>query len=210
MCPGLEWITVSYFYPLVDFQVTQLAKFIRRSVVPKMSPFRPTTVRLLDDSVIIKNSHPNNSNTDPTMTYISFKGTDRQVPHIAQVLKQSSAILSTVNFLAFISECSQIEASNDVEWLLLFLPFSAALTLHVSRDLAGHLALALEDIPAEMVSEVLPSLRLIFLEGQPKSSLKKFLAARRLSGRPVIMVDENLVLDEIAEYFDLVPADLAK
>jgi hypothetical protein len=100
-CPELEWIDVSYFYPLVDFQVTQLAKFIRRSVGPKISPFRPTTIRLLDDSVIIKNSHPNLSDTDwdPTATCISFKGTGRQVPHIAQVLMQSSAILSTVPFL---------------------------------------------------------------------------------------------------------------
>jgi hypothetical protein len=206
-CPELEWIDVSYFYPLVDFQVTQLAKFIRRSVGPKISPFRPTTIRLLDDSVIIKNSHPNLSDTDwdPTATCISFKGTGRQVPHISQVLMQSSAILSTVPFLVFISECSQLVATNGVEWLLLFLPFSAAQTLHASKELARHLALALEDLPAEMVSEVLPSLRLIFLEGQQKSSLKKFLAARRLSGRPVMMVDENPVLDEIAECFNLKP-----
>jgi hypothetical protein len=205
-CPKLEWINVSYFYPLVDFQVTQLAKFIRRSLTagPNASPFRPTTIRLLNDSIIINmysRTNPQNGGYDPAMTNISFKGTDRQVSHIAEVLKKSYAILSTVAYLTLISECGQIEATNDVDWLHLILPFSAVQTLHVSRELAGPLALALEGIPAEMVSDAFPSLRLISLEGQPTSSLKKFIAARRLSARPVIMVGETLVPDELIEYF---------
>ena len=75
----------------------------------------------------------------------------------------------------------QFKGEDDVDWLHLLHPFSAVQTLHVSWELAGHVALALEDIPAEIVTEVLPSLCLTYLEGHSESSLGKFVAARELS-----------------------------
>lgn len=41
----------------------------------------------------------------------------------------------------------------------------------------------LEDVVIEMVAEVLPSLALIYLEGQPTLSFETFSAIRQLSGR---------------------------
>jgi hypothetical protein len=69
-------------------------------------------------------------------------------------------------------------------------------TLRICRSLAGRVALALEtlaleDITGEMVSEVMPSLELICLEGQPASSVEKFIAARQLSDRPVTVIGLN-------------------
>ena len=52
--------------------------------------------------------------------------------------------------------------------------------LHVSKELAGHVTLALEDIEGEMVDEVLPSLDLIRVVGQLASSVEKFITARQL------------------------------
>ena len=65
-------------------------------------------------------------------------------------------------------------------------------TLHVSPGLAEHVARALE----HMVAEVFPSLDLIFLEGQPASSVEKFLAARKFSGRPVTVVGTEREFNE--------------
>ena len=64
--------------------------------------------------------------------------------------------------------------------------------LHVSEELAGHVALVLEGITWEMVAGVLPKLDLICLESQPASSVEKFVAARRLSGCPVTVIDTEL------------------
>ena len=93
--------------------------------------------------------------------------------------------------MAFSEEDHQIEGT-DVEWVHLLRQFSTARTLHVSWGLASHIALALEVIAEEVTvadSEGLPSLDLIYLEGQPAASVKKFVYARRLSGRPVTVVD---------------------
>ena len=73
---------------------------------------------------------------------------------------------------------SQLEGTDIGEWLHLLHRFSTVQTLYVSRTLAWHVALALEDIAA--VTEVLPSLNLRCLEGQPASSVGKFVAARQL------------------------------
>ena len=54
--------------------------------------------------------------------------------------------------------------------------------------LSGRVALAMEDVTAGMVTEALPSLTLVHLEGRPASSLQKFVAARQLSGRPVTVI----------------------
>ena len=58
----------------------------------------------------------------------------------------------------------------------------------VSRKLAGRVAFVLEDIPGGMVAEVVP-LELVRLVGRQASSVNKFVAARHLSDRPVIVVD---------------------
>ncbi len=47
-----------------------------------------------------------------------------------------------------------------------------------------------------MVTEVLPSLDLIHLGGQPASSAERFVAARRLSDRPVTVINTITEFDE--------------
>lgn len=82
---------------------------------------------------------------------------------------------------------------GDVEWLPLLHQFPNVRTLHVSEELAGHVALVLEDTTDETV---LPSLDLICLADEPVSSATKFVAARRLSGRPVTVVDTETEFDK--------------
>ncbi len=130
---------------------------------------------------------------------IPCEGIDWQVSQIAQVLSQYSAILSNVVHLELKTkpeEDRQLEGTDDVEWLHLFRQFSAVQTLYVSWKLAGHVSLALEDITGGMVAEVLPSLDFIFLEDHPASSIEEFVASRRLSDRPVTVVDTETEFDE--------------
>ena len=211
-CPELEYIAVFYTNPVVDFQVAPLAKFLDRSVGPEMSPRRPTEVRLDNGSVAIKMYRdPNHPNEDlkPTTITIFYCWTDRQSSHIARVLDRFSAILSTVAHLSLVSTDLPLGGADDVDCLHLLLPFSATRTLHVSSELARHVAPALEDIPAERITKVLPSLCLTYFEG-PKSSLEKFVAARGLSDRPVLVAGGKLEYDEILEYFVTEPEGVTK
>ena len=74
-------------------------------------------------------------------------------------------------------------------------------TLHVSRILAWEVASALEDIPAERVTKVLPSLCLAYLERYPGSFLEmeKFVAARKLSDSPVEVVYDRIDYTKILD-----------
>ncbi|KAH9012101.1 hypothetical protein EDB85DRAFT_1038066 [Lactarius pseudohatsudake] len=80
---------------------------------------------------------------------------------------------------------------DDTEWLDLLRPFIAVETLHVSGKLAGHVAHGLEGVTGDMVVEILPSLYSLSLEDEPLTSVERFVEVRRLSGRPVTIVNES-------------------
>ena len=75
-------------------------------------------------------------------------------------------------------------------WLDLLHPFTAVKNLYISEDFVPHLASALQEIVGERVTEVLPALKSLFLEGTlpPGPILKaigQFVVARHLSGHPI-------------------------
>ena len=194
--PQIDRVLIVYFNQLVDFQVAQLPKFIERSFF-KMTLFKHAQVTLSSDRVSFdmcrhefRHDEDHSTPCQPSVKIvISCRGIDWQVWHMAQVLTHFSATLSNVIRLKL--ECpdrkyTQLECS---EWLLLLRQFSAVQTLHASRKLAKHVSLALEDIPQETVTEVLPSLNSIALQGQRASSVENFITARQLFGHPVTVID---------------------
>ena len=203
--PQLDRIYIDYLNQIVDLQVAQLSKFIDRSVGPELTQFRHAQIGFISGwSTFTMYRHANQPSSDrySATTVISCKGIDWQVFHMAQVLSQFSAILSNVVHLdleAALEEDHQIE--DDVEWLHLLHQFSTVKVLRVAHELAGHVALALEDITEETVAEALPSLDLIYLEGQKASSIEKFVAVRQLNGRPVIVIDTETEFDERFESY---------
>lgn len=189
----LDRILIVYLNQLIDFQVAQLSNFIERSF-SKMTPFKHAQVTFSGDEVSFdmcrhEFRHDENHPTPcqpPAQIVIPCRGIDYQVSHIAQVVSHFSATLSNIVRLKL--ECSDRKYAQleHAEWLLLLRQFSAVQTLHASRKLVS---LALEDVPQEMVAEVLPSLNLIDFHGQRASSLESFISARQLSGRSVTVVD---------------------
>jgi len=137
---------------------------------------------------------PQGRQNGPVSTSILCEGISGQVLFMAQVFSQPSAILSRVAHLK-LSQDLDVDG-HHAGWLHLFCQFFSVQTLHIAHELAGHVALALEEVTGEMVSEVLPALDLIFLVGQPVSSIDEFIAARRLSGHPVTIVDTEMEFDK--------------
>jgi len=192
--PQLDGISIHYLDQFVDLQAAQVSEFIGRSLGPKLTLVRHAEVTFFSNSVVFEICrHGIRPIPDwcPAATMISCDGIDGQVSQMAQVLSQYSATLSNVVHLQLKVEPEgdhELEGTDAVEWLHLFHQFSAVQMLDVSWELAGNVALALEDVTGEMVAEVLPSLDYIFLEDQPASSVEEFVAARRLSDRPVTVV----------------------
>ncbi len=208
--PQLNRIYIDYLNQFVDFQVAQLSKFIDRSVGPKLTLLRHAQVTFSCGEVSFNMYRQLDHQTWDYLarTIVSCEGIDWQVSHMTQVLSHFSATLSTVVHLKLeiplevpLKESRQLEGTDDAEWPLLLHQFSSVQTLHVSQDLVGHIALVLEDTPREMVAEMLPSLDLICLSGQPASSVEKFVAARQLSGHPVTVIDTETEFDERLESY---------
>ena len=127
--------------------------------------------------------------------HISCEGIDLPVSYIAQSFRQFSATLSNVVHLKLeVGPMGNdyLEITDDLEWLHLLCQFSSVQFLYVSQDLTRRIAFALEDINVEMAAEVLPSLDLVYLEGQLASSVEKFVAARQISDRPVTVIDAKV------------------
>ena len=204
--PQLNQIVIAYLNQVIDFQVVQFSNFIDRTVGPEIARFRHAQFSFSYGTVAFTMyPHANHSPWDrrPVTTIISCNETDWQVSHITQVLSHVSAKLSNVVHLKLKVEpyTGRLKGTEDVEWLHLLQQFSALQTLHVSPELAGHVALALEGIEGETVDDVLLSLNLIRIVDQPASSIKKFIAARQLSGRPVTVIDTEAEFDEKVESY---------
>ncbi|KAI9435967.1 hypothetical protein H4582DRAFT_1966508 [Lactarius indigo] len=201
--PQLNQIHIKHVEPRLDFQVARLFEFLDRSEDPEMTLLRHAYVNFSYRWVTFgmyarPESHPEWGRVS---ALIYCQGIESQVSRIAQVFSQPSAMLSGVVHL----KLSRPRAKADIranEWQYLLRQFSAVRTLRVCRGFAEHVALALEDVTAEMVPEVLPVVDLIYLGGQPVSSVEKFLAARRLSGHPVTIVDTEAEFDERVKSYD--------
>ncbi|KAH9037531.1 hypothetical protein EDB84DRAFT_1675637 [Lactarius hengduanensis] len=204
--PQLNEISAVYLNQVVDFQVAEFPNFVDRSVGPKTALCKHAQFSLFPGGVAFTlGPHANRSPWDlrPVRTIISCQGIGWEVPHVAQVVSQISAIQTNVVHLKFAEfmGCLFGGAGDDVAWVHLLRQFSAVQTLHVSQGFAEHVALALEDIAGETVDEVLLSLDLIYLVDQPTSSIEKFVAARRLSGRPVTVIETETEFDERLESY---------
>jgi hypothetical protein len=81
---------------------------------------------------------------------------------------------------------------SDSQWPLLLNPFVSVKSLYLSEWLAPFIASALEVLPGERVTELLPALDNLFLKGLGSSgsveeSIESFVGMRQLSGHPVII-----------------------
>ena len=85
---------------------------------------------------------------------------------------------------------------DNIGWLRLLSPFSSVRTLFVPNRYAGHVAQALEGTAGMIATEMLPALDVLYLKGEPVSSVDKFIAFRRDSGRPVIFINTEPNLKE--------------
>jgi hypothetical protein len=188
--PRLNEIHLRYSSQLVDFQVAQLFQFLDRSEDPKLALIRRAQVNFLRPRVIFDMYPHPDSNPACVSSLFDCKVLGKQILHLAQVFGQPSAIVSGVVHLKLSLNHPHADR-HDNAWLRLFRQCSAIRALHVSGKFAGHIALALDGVAAEVVAEVLPALDLIYIVGQPVSCVEKFLAARRLSAHPVTIVERE-------------------
>src|SRR6266702_1091356 len=194
--PRLRCFKVTYFNQL-DFRVPQLSQFIGRAENFELARFRHARIRFNVSNVNIKLESEQGEHRIGRFTLrILSEGLDWQVSHLAQILGQSPALVSNVGHLSIDEDELQPgwqDDMDDTDWLEILRPFTAVEMLRGSEQLAGHIALALDNVSGEMVTEVLPALNALELDDQMVRSVEQFIAVRRFSGHPVTFID---VLDD--------------
>ena len=196
--PQLEEMDITFFHQ-INFDCPQLAQFITRS--PILRPRDEAHVQFNDyfASVALL-PQPR------TITIgISCGEPVRQLSSVAQVCNSSFPSISTVKDLYIDYEYSPQVWNNDaIEnalWLQLLLPFSMVKNLYLSKEFGLGIAAALRELIGGRITEVLPRLQNIFVEGLEPSgpfqeNIGHFAAARQLSDHPItISVWDRLVSD---------------
>jgi hypothetical protein len=89
---------------------------------------------------------------------------------------------------------------ENIQWLDLFHPFTGLKDLRLDKRLVPQYALALRELAGERVAEVLPALQNLFIEelepsGTIREALDQFVAARQLSGLPVLVHSWDALVD---------------
>jgi len=85
-----------------------------------------------------------------------------------------------------------VKEVEDTQWMELLRPFIAVKDLALDEAFVLSVASALQELVGEQVTEILPALQTISLEGFQSldpvpDGIAKFIAARELAGRPVIV-----------------------
>ena len=185
--PRLAFIRITYFNQLI-FQVPQLFGFVGRVQILEQADTKDAQVYFRGSHVdiyISNRSEETESRRTHIFLRISCEGLDWQVSQLAEVLSQSSGMLSNVSHLfigTYVWEQIWRRDMDHIEWMELFRQFTAVETLQVSTHLARLVADALNDVT---VPSMLPALRLLCLEHDPLGSIEEFISTRQRSGIPV-------------------------
>ena len=198
--PLLEWLTLSVFHEQI-FDTPHLNQFIRRTpnfgarnsafvdFIPGLGPTPGVHVTL--------HKPPAGEHSVVFKLGILSKQPDWQLSSLARLCSSSfpQGFFSVVESLYITGEFSRPHWQDDIEigqWLELFNPFTAVNELYISRDFAPSVALVLEELDGERVTEVLPALQtLLFEEPLPSGPVTvleiigEFIAARELVGHPI-------------------------
>ena len=191
--PQLDYLSITFFNQ-IDFDTPRLAQFIH--CTPTLRAFDKAHAQFDDDFAYIKLSV--SSQTPNFRIAISCREPDWQLSSIEQVCNSSLEPLSKVEDFYIEHRYWQTVWKNDaIEntlWLQLLLPFTAVKNLYLSKEFAPGFGVTLQELVGGRITEVLPSLQNIFVEGLERSgpfqeNIGRFVDARRLSGHPIAISD---------------------
>jgi hypothetical protein len=148
----------------------------------------------LDDGVANVLFTPQTSSYGRFSVKIPCREWDWQLSSLEQVCTLCLPPLSTLEDLYIYERPpSRRHLEDNVEntlWLELLRPFAAVKDIYLSKKVVPSIVLTLQELVGGRTTEVLPTLRNIFLEGlQPsvpiQEGIGKFVAARQVTSHPV-------------------------
>ena len=196
--PMLDKFQMTSFSDVIP-NILQLHKFIDRIDRPKTFTQAKVFIRYSEVQAIFE------SRADLELD-VTFKASNSPLVSILRLYEQLPTITSLVKQLEIyevfsdgpgflLDDEEEWEPElDDPGWLQLFIPFVSVKSLYVPQGLGPFFASALEKLPEERVTEILPALEDLFLEGYDSESsglvqdaVKSFVSMRQLSGHPLVL-----------------------
>ena len=194
--PALDRVAITFFNQLV-FDAPRLRVFF--SCIQLLQRPLRAYVQLAQSHIIFTLCRREGTVDHRTLEVgISSSVPEWQLSSLAQFCGTSLPPLPTLEFLVINGNLlggELEEPTDDMEstpWLELLHSFVAVKDLYLSNHLVWHIALALLELTDESVTEVLPALRQVFVDGLGPSRpiwqvFAPFITARQLSGHPVTL-----------------------
>jgi len=198
--PLLESMMIELFHQEV-LEISELAKFVRRA--DKLSLVNRAEVTYKTDRISVTLSEELlRSRVDPKalLLYPNYPELNLRFSYLAHFCQSCLPTLSAFESLYIygltLYTWQDVVDHPNPQFLELLHPFNAVKDLHLSHNIAPHVAQALRGLPVERVMEVLPALETIFIPGlrrvRPmKKAIYEFADARQLSGHPVSISSSN-------------------
>ena len=188
-------IIFNFFNRSIVLDTPQLLRFISRSVQqpPVQAFIRFYTHRFEIQFAFSSSFH--------TLKLGIFCGEpERQFPCLPQSFRSAAFPIHPLDLFIedkgpFSEQCQRNHTENT-RWLGLLQKFRGVINLYLAKEIAMHIAHALQELVGERVMEVLPILENVFIdEFQPSGPvhevIKEFVAARRLAGHPITISGWN-------------------
>ncbi len=183
------------FFSQVDFDIRELIQFIGHTPIIEA----PNDAHVIFDSrTAWVTFQPQASqfrvSIEQVKVEILCREPDRQLSFLTQICTSSLGLLSTMeNLYIYENRRLQLDWNDNIEnaeWLGLLVPFTAVKNLYLSEQFVPRLAPALGELTGGRTTEVLPTLKNIFLEGflpsEPvQEGIRQFVSARQLTDQPV-------------------------
>jgi hypothetical protein len=203
--PQLDYMDINFFNQIdFDCRCPRLARFI--NCKPTFTALHAAHVQFSDSNASLKLRY-RTYNSYHLLINISCREQDWQLSNIGQLCNAHEPLqpLSGVEDLYIEHRHFPVDWKNDIIenslWLELLIPFTAVKNLYLSTEFALGIAVSLTELVGGRITEVLPSLQNIFVEGlEPlgpfQENIGQFVTARQLSGHSVAIS----YWDEFARY----------
>ena len=188
--PRLDELHITFFNQII-FDTPQLFEFISRR--PTLRAPEKGYIAFSSEAITVE--FPSQTSKYGVLSVqIPCAASEWQVSSVEQICTSSLPPVYTLENL-YISENGQYSQhrQDNVEntlWLELLHPFAAVKNFYLSKEFVPSIAPALQELVGERTTDVLPTLKNIFLKGfvptEPlHESIEKFVAARQLTSHPV-------------------------
>ena len=188
----LDSIQITFFHQLM-FDIRQLSQFMRRTT--RLEVLNEAHVDFDYTGVQIGSLPPTLTFDEKSGLKISCRAYDWRLPYLVRVITSFFPSIYMVERLyiygsSYLASQYQDSVENNMQPLEHLCPFTAVKNLYVSREFAKCIALVPQELVEEKVTNMLPTLKSIFLEdpqpsGPTQESIKQFFAARQHLGHPV-------------------------